>query len=322
MDSFRALAKAFAKWFIVGATIAFLLQHLKRYGAEVLTLKFSGADYGLLCAAGIVTIAAHLWAGVTWNWILAYLLVPQPYPWAMRTYLRTNLAKYLPGNIWHFYGRVMASQKVGIPLSMSVLSVLLEALLMVAAALGLALASGLGLPQSLAGLGLILFLLHPRCLSPLVDRLERSKLKQLAHLPRSTALTTDELTTDLADLRLPLSRYPWQPLAGELIFVLLRAMGFLLIVLPLNDRLSGAAVTQILSGFSLAWLLGLVVPGAPGGVGVFEASAIVFLQPLMPAPIVLASLAIYRVISTLAEAIGAGLTYGTGVNFPLPHQKC
>lgn len=306
-------AKAFGKWFILGATIAFLLQHLKRYGAEVLTLKFSGLDYGLLFAAGIVTIAAHVWAGVTWNWILAYLLVPQPYPWAMGVYLRTNLAKYLPGNIWHFYGRVMASQKVGIPLSISVLSVLLETLLMAAAALGLALILGsgaIGLPESLAGLGIILVLLHPRCFNPLVDRLERSKLTQLAHLSPSAAVETPPVPRETPLCDLNRTRYPWQPLAGEFIFVLLRGIGFLLIVIPLNDRLSGTAVAQILSGFSLAWLLGLVVPGAPGGVGVFEASAIVFLQPLMPAPIVLATIAIYRVISTLAEAIGAGLTYG------------
>jgi uncharacterized membrane protein YbhN (UPF0104 family) len=34
----------------------------------------------------------------------------------------------------------------------------------------------------------------------------------------------------------------------------------------------------LLGAFSLAWLLGLVVPGAPGGLGVFEATAIALLQ--------------------------------------------
>lgn len=60
----------------------------------------------------------------------------------------------------------------------------------------------------------------------------------------------------------------------------------------------------VLSAFSFAWLLGLVLPGAPGGIGIFEATAIALLQNNFPPGILLGAIAFYRLISLAAEAIG------------------
>ncbi|RMF21045.1 MAG: UPF0104 family protein, partial [Cyanobacteria bacterium J083] len=67
-------------------------------------------------------------------------------------------------------------------------------------------------------------------------------------------------------------------------------------------------ILPLLSAFSFAWLLGLIVPGAPGGVGVFEATIIALLNPqFFPPAIVLSSVVIFRLISILAEVLAAGL---------------
>ena len=63
----------------------------------------------------------------------------------------------------------------------------------------------------------------------------------------------------------------------------------------------------LFGGFSLAWLLGLVVPGAPGGVGVLEATAVSVLGTRFPMGTVLAAVTFYRLISVLAEAAGAAI---------------
>ena len=68
-------------------------------------------------------------------------------------------------------------------------------------------------------------------------------------------------------------------------------------------------ILLIFSVFSLAWLLGLVVPGAPGGVGVFEATALALLEPKFSPGIVLSAVAFYRLISVLAETFAAGLVW-------------
>ena len=54
--------------------------------------------------------------GWVWGWILRELDQPVSVPWSIATYLKTNIAKYLPGNIWQFYGRVVAAKMPDFPL--------------------------------------------------------------------------------------------------------------------------------------------------------------------------------------------------------------
>jgi len=331
LRTFTAL-KPFLRWVVLGATIVFLGDQLRRYGGEMLALSLAPEAYRLIALALVLTIGAHGWAGVAWGWILAYLNYPQPYTWAMQVYLRTNIAKYLPGNIWHFVARVRASQAQRIPLSISMLSVGLEAVLMMAAALILALGSPLPWGIRILGLGVVLGLLHPRFLRPVLQRLERSKRRQIdrinqidqasqtqplhlldpnqqpAHQPEFRPPEFCPPEQDSEQPAAPVLPYPWQPLGGELIFVLLRSLGFLTIVLSLYP-LPVHQIGRLVSSFSVAWVLGLVVPGAPGGLGVFETTAILLLEGLLPTSLVLAAVTIYRVLSTLAEAIGAGLAH-------------
>jgi len=55
--------------------------------------------------------------------------------------------------------------------------------------------------------------------------------------------------------------------------------------------------------FSLSWSIGLVVPSAPGGVGVFEACLLLFVGKSIPENIILISLVYFRVISTSADLL-------------------
>ena len=97
---------------------------------------------------------------------------------------------------------------------------------------------------------------------------------------------------------------------GELIFLGLRSLGFVAVLMALTP-LGWSQLPAILSGFSLAWMLGLVIPGAPGGIGVFEATAIALLSQstTLSTGIILSAVAFYRLVSTLAEAIGAGVAW-------------
>ena len=105
-----------------------------------------------------------------------------------------------------------------------------------------------------------------------------------------------------------LERYPLLPLLGEMGFVGLRGAGFLCTLLPFTS-ISLEQVPGLLSAFSVAWLLGLILPGAPGGIGVFEATAIALLDGQYSPALLLSSVAFYRLISILAEAAGAGLAW-------------
>ena len=280
--------KPYLRWLILGATLFFLLQVLRRHAQEVAAIRLDRSALTMLAIALFVTIVAHIWAGCVWSWILQDLKQPASPSWGIKTYLKTNIGKYLPGNVWHFYGRISAAKGVGIPIAAATLSVLMEPLLMATAALVIALVGNVThWGWSLLSLAIGLAIVHPRCLNPLLVRLQRSK---------GTAEHWQ------------LQSYPLRPFLGELVFLLLRGMGFLLTLLALT-RFDPVQIPRLLGAFSWAWLLGLVIPGAPGGLGVFEATAIALLNGVLPTAVILSLVALYRLISVLAEAIGAGAAW-------------
>ncbi|BAU64485.1 hypothetical protein STA3757_18570 [Stanieria sp. NIES-3757] len=302
MKQIIAPLKPYLRWFILGGSLFFLLKTFKDRFAEVTTIRVSSQGWWLLVAALIITLVAHIWSGYVWTWILTAFRQSFGKLWGIKIYLITNIAKYLPGNIWHFYGRISAVSKAGGSLAEATLSVLLEPLLMATAALLIGLVSSLmGWVDtnfsvrvwSLQILALIAVLIgiHPRILQPILQRLSRSK-KQLTE-----------------GNQVNLNTYPLIPLLGEIGFVLLRGVGFMLTVLALYS-FTPQQIPSLMSAFSFAWLLGLIVPGAPGGMGVFEATAIAILahSPISQG-IILAAVACFRLISILAEAIAAGLAW-------------
>lgn len=313
--------KASLRWAILGGTLFFLGATLKKHWQEVVAIRLDAAALAILVVALGVTLLSHIWAAWVWTWVLRLLradasaATTRECPategnlspiWLIQVYLRTNLAKYLPGNVWHFYGRVRAVMAVGVGTGIALLSVVMEPLLMAAAALLLAL---LGQQQGHWGWQLlslmgVLLIIHPRCLNPVLQRAARLK---------ATALGNSTVQARY----LVIHRYPLGPLLGELGFLGLRGLGFCLTLVALApialDQLLG-----IISAFSFAWLLGLLVPGAPGGLGIFEATAIALLGQQFSAGILLSAVALYRLISVLAETLGAGLVWldSTGVLLP------
>lgn len=285
--------KQFGRWLILGLVLAFLGKTLLDRSAQVATLTLTATGWGWLAIALGLTAAAHLWSAVVWGWLLRAFGQSAPIGWVLRAYLVTNVAKYLPGNVWHFYGRMRAAGAIGVPWPAAAASVLLEPLLMAAGALLLGvLASDRAwwALQSLLAIG-VLAGVHPLVLNPVLRRLGKSKLKADPDRPPAQ-----------------LDHYPIAPLLGEFGFLLWRGAGFLAAVAAFS-AIDPADLPRLTSGFGLAWLVGLVVPGAPGGVGLFEAVAIALLGPVVEPAALLASVACYRLISVLAEAGLGGLAW-------------
>ena len=287
--------KPYLRWVILGGVLFFLAEALKDNWREVMAIQISQAGFACLMISFGVTLLAHIWSGWVWSWIVREFNQPAAGVWGVQAYLKTNIAKYLPGNVWHFYGRVRAVQGLGVSPGKAILSVLMEPLLMAAAALFIALLSSQqrGSVQVLF-LAVVLVSVHPRILNPVLHRLSQAKAKV-------QGLTGPHTPPQV-------KRYPLRPLLGEIGFVFLRGLGFVLTVLALNT-ISPLQILPLISAFSLAWVFGLVVPGAPGGIGVFEATAIALLNNQLSTGVILGSVACYRLISTLAEAGGAGLVW-------------
>jgi glycosyltransferase 2 family protein len=287
--------KPYLRWFILGGTLLFLLKAVKDHWREVTAIRIDEAGWACLAIAMGVTLLAHIWSGWVWSWILRELNQPANGVWAVLVYLKTNIAKYLPGNVWHFYGRINAAKAAGFSFGAATLSVLMEPLLMAAAALTVALISSQQINLGLQILALVVVLsgVHPWVMNPILRYLSRVKAK---------------VQGGTEGQQLQIKRYPLIPLLGELGFLGLRGGGFLFTVLALQPVEPGQ-IASLISAFGIAWLVGLVVPGAPGGLGVFEAVAIALLNGEFATGTVLSAVALYRLVSTIAEAFGAGLAW-------------
>ena len=96
------------------------------------------------------------------------------------------------------------------------------------------------------------------------------------------------------------SFFPTRALLLEIGFVLSKFIGFY-ICLNTFYASNSQNIIFLLVIFSLSWSLGLVVPAAPGGIGVFEACLLLFVGKSIPQNIILISLVYFRVISTSAD---------------------
>ncbi|MBE9004077.1 flippase-like domain-containing protein [Fortiea sp. LEGE XX443] len=297
--------KQFLRWLILGGTLFFLGKALKDHWLEVIAIKIDAAGWAILAIATGVTLLAHTWAGWIWTWVLRDLNQPVPSAQFIQVYLKTNIAKYLPGNVWHYYGRIVATKNANVSPGAATLSVLLEPLLMAAAALMIVVVFGGQFATTQTNLALqilqllilvvILCGVHPRFLNLVISLLYRLKNKKSANNTQSKVAVN-------------LEHYPLRPLLGELGFLGLRSLGFILTMFAFSS-VNISQIPLLIGAFSFAWLLGLVVPGAPGGLGVFEATAIALLQDRFPSAVVISAITSYRLISILAETAGAALAW-------------
>ncbi len=285
-------------------SIGFVLAALLSHGHELLQLSLDIQGWLWLVLGIGLNVLSVVVNGVAWGEILRWRGLQPRWLAVVSLYVSSNLRKFLPGGIWHLAARVQALRGPEAPLSaptgtaMALVVTLLDPLLAAVAALALV---SLGGWQN--GLGLLtlvpLLLLLPRWLNPLLLRLERQRASQLG---LSTELD-QEIGFGGAD---QLRSYPWQPLLGQLAFVLLRFAGFYCCVWAFDLQGSLDPLTW-LSGFALAWTVGLVVPGAPGGFGVFETALLVRMRDVLPPSQLLAVALSYRLMVTLAELLAAGL---------------
>jgi uncharacterized membrane protein YbhN (UPF0104 family) len=285
-------------------SLGFLMAALLSHGGQMRQYSLDSQGWlWLLLGVGFCLLSLVV-SGLAWVVLLRWLgLRPRPTP-VVSLYILTNLRKFLPGGIWHLASRVQALRQpnaaLGAPAATAtaLLAVLLEPLLAATAALALV---SLGGWQN--GLGLLtllpLALLAPRWLNPLLRRLERGKATQLG-------LTTDDTTEEQLLRAGQVAAYPWRPLLAQGAFVLLRFAGLACCVWAFDLQQTLPWLVW-LSAFALAWTVGLVVPGAPGGLGVFEAVFLLRLSLALPEPAVLAVALSYRLVVTLADLLAAAL---------------
>jgi hypothetical protein len=316
--TFPAASALLLRPWITCLSLGFVLAALVANGSGLLQLSLDGQGWLWLVLGVGVSGCSLLVGGWAWGVAMAWRLLLPRWPAVVALHASSNLRKYLPGGIWHLATRVQVLRGPRSPLrgqpagtAQALVVTLLDPLLAAVAALALVPLGGW--QNGLALLCLMpLLLLFPQGLEPLLLRLERQRAQQLGldhDLQQEIDLQGQAQPDRETEPGFCVQRkaiYPLGPLLAQLAFVLLRFAAFLCCVWAFDLQLSLGAVSW-LSAFALAWTAGLVVPGAPGGLGVFEAVLLLRLSSELPQPSLLAVALSYRLIVTLADGLVAAL---------------
>ena len=267
-------------------------------------------------AAVMFALFLFTFRATTWRWILLGLGERLPVGAAARIWSISELARYLPGAIWQVLGRIYLVKPYGVSGTVTSASQLIELSVFLLAnvllALGCLVWYGIKsfegpaerwLYGAMVLVPVLLFLLHPRVLYALLDRLMRVLRKP----PVPRRLGFPELSGLLLWSFIGLL---WQSLAI-----------WLLVEEPLNLKLAKWWV--VAGAYSLAWCAGFLAVWAPGGIGVrelvFMAAMNVALPPAVrerfrddPAALTgfLAFLSVLlRLWATSGEVLLTGVTY-------------
>ena len=210
-------------------------------------------------------------------------------------YVLTNVLKYVPGGVWHFVERFNFLKKISNP-QIALYSTLIEPYFMLS---GSFLLASMGLIFSPLYFFLIfpLLFLNRKFIFLILKILGslKGKVFEVLRLPNSKGQFEERINI--------VSFFPSRALFLEIGFVLSKFIGFYICLNTFYTSSNTLNIIFLLVIFSLSWSIGLVVPAAPGGVGVFEACLLLFVGKSIPQNIIFISLVYFRVISTSADLL-------------------
>ena len=237
---------------------------------------------------GLLTVAAGLYALAhgpsSAAWILSLRAMGQPIPFltGVKIGLTTQVGKYLPGNVAHYFARAGLAAASGVRVTSSGIATLLEILAAVVAA-SVTAATALSLdPAPMKAVHLLgatpapSFVLIAVVLLVIGALLRFIKVSPAGLLAAIACLVTNFV------------------LAG---------LSFLAVVSAITGTTpSPAAMIGI---FAVAWVAGYLVPGAPAGFGIREAILVTWLGPIVGAGPAVAAPLIHRMITAGVDAAAA-----------------
>jgi glycosyltransferase 2 family protein len=255
--------------------VIFVIQRLFLYSGQVDFLRFTG--YKLLILIGLTCLfaIANLLYVFSWQKILLFLDLRINFRNAFIIYGRSILAKYVPGNIFQFAGRQAIGVSMELPGKPLALSIIWE----------------LGL---LASTGVTFFFLS------------------LPLITNQVSFTQSLVFFILAIFTLVVMAKVLfgNPISQAIIYYILflSFTGIVFVVIITNTTvLPGANTTKILinmcGAFVVAWLIGFITPGAPGGLGVREMVLYFFLNTYIRQSDLMMIIVISRMISIVGDSL-------------------
>jgi hypothetical protein len=215
----------------------------------------------------------NIFLALSWKNLLAHLRAPLNWQSSTKIYGVSQLAKYLPGNIFHLAGRQALGMSAGISPSALAKSTVWELGLIAFAG---ALFSALVLPVFWQG------------------------------LPPTAALLLWAAIVAIAAIGLNKvwGRHIKAAFLLQVLFLAVSGLIFVFLLECLSGQSARPALWVLAGGaYVVAWLSGLVTPGAPAGVGVREMVLILLLDQAIPETELLPAVLVSRMVTVAGDLI-------------------
>ena len=313
MTRWKHTAYRIARWVFFAASLAYLVVFARDavLGSDRNITDLLRASIGETVLAAMLFLVAALLSVTGWRALLQALAHgPLPLRPLLQVFCTTQIAKYLPGNIGHHLGRVaLVRTRLGVPAMTTTLSILQEGALVVASALLVGTACFFIAPPALPTFGnvptqwLLVAMLVAGFGTLAVINATRGRLHARAHGAVAWMLRAAPA---------------WPAVRGALppyvAIQLLNGAGVTCIAAAMT-HIGPSEIALLTGAYSLAWMVGFLLPGAPGGLGVRESSFLVLVANAFPPEVAFGIVVLSRVGNIAADALiflGGALAGSTG----------
>jgi uncharacterized membrane protein YbhN (UPF0104 family) len=287
-------------WLLALAILFFLARTLIGTWAQVTQSGFAFQfNVPLLLFSVVLLLPGRSFAVEAWRRILRALGSPISFRFALYAWFVSNLARFIPGNVFQLAAMMMLTERAGVPKVNIVLSQAVYAAmaLSVAALYGLTL---LPIPAAYAPLLALAFgaLIVLFALPSVLQLLLNLSARLLRLVRRNSELVTPRAATTF-----------WQNLVPPLCSVImwtLNGVAFWLFVRSLTE-VSLDALPAFIGMNAAAYFIGYASFITPSGLGFREASLAFFLGAFFPPPVAVAIAFLARLWSIAGELLGVGI---------------
>lgn len=270
------------------AGLVFVLARLYEHSDDLRLSSISPMGYAALALLAIVYGASNILLAIGWRNLLSHLGAHTTINWTLNVYAVSQLAKYIPGNIFQFAGRQAMGVLAGIGNRLLIKSTVLELIFLVTCGF-----------------------LHSFLLMNFIFKWTNN----------TDGLFIFFITATVALLILKKFGDKFLFFAGVsyLSFLFISGVIFYFVFRLVGGGIDFSNSTIIIGAYVISWLAGLLTPGAPAGLGVREAALLYILDGISSPQTILLAVVIGRFVTATGDIIFfAG---GSTLNSQTIHNK-
>ncbi len=283
-------------------SIAFVIYAVFKLKIDFEKLANPGAVLILCIGALGVTFTVYFLA-YAWKNTLDYLSGRKnSYRDVAFVYGKANIGKYLPGNVMHYVERNLFAAKIGLnQLDLAISSIIEVIGIIIVALVFSAVCAHEELLQAVV-----------RYVKPMYAVI----LAVLGLLVITAAFIICRKSQRVRNMAKRLTGWKffkvfvWNLIVYAVVLAILGGILVLVCGFIYDVEIDGTGAAAIITYYMLAWVLGFIVPGAPGGIGVREAILVLLLSPVIGDTVTLSAALIHRLISIIGDFTGYMIALG------------